>query len=153
VVVSPIAELFLPAQLKNDGALAPLMPPASRRLNPKLINPPHPGFPFIQDVYDPDTNTLSAISMVPTALALSSALANARHSSPLAARSIGVGSPADLGRSIGDLLQSNTRLIIADRVHEPEAWERGDSYCAPSSSLPPSLLLGIVLLRVVLLSP
>lgn len=69
--------------------------------------------------------------MIPTLEALEACLESARHSANgLAAREIRVGGPADLERTIGDLLATNTRLIIANRVHFPDAWERGDSYSA-----------------------
>lgn len=67
--------------------------------------------------------------MVPTLKELTEALEAARIScSRPAAKNIRVGSPRDLTRAIGDLLDSNMRLIIADRVHFPDEWERADSY-------------------------
>jgi hypothetical protein len=107
------------------------------------------GFPFKSDIYpdppSPSSSSFSpthlkpiAISMVPSVAELASALAAAKSSSPLAAREVEVGSAKDLGRTIGELLRENRRLIIVDRVHEmqraeEDRWERADSY---STSFP-----------------
>ncbi|GAA6039540.1 hypothetical protein JCM8097_008378 [Rhodosporidiobolus ruineniae] len=103
------------------------------------------GFPFRNDVYpDPPSPSSFAsspspspvplvLSMTPTTAHLSAALSAARASSTLAAREITIGSARDLKKTVGELLQSNTRLIIVDRVHEEERgkrdrWDRADSY-------------------------
>ncbi|KAI5476591.1 hypothetical protein MNV49_007478 [Pseudohyphozyma bogoriensis] len=91
------------------------------------------GFVLLEDIADSQTTKKAAVSMVPTIEKLASVLDSARASShSQAARDIVVGTPADLSRSVGDLISSNTRLIIADRVHYSEgtegAWERADSY-------------------------
>lgn len=91
------------------------------------------GFAILADIADSETSGKAALSMVPTLEALEACLESARQSANgLAAREHRIGGPVDLGRTIGDLLETNTRLIIANRVHFPDAWERGDSYSAAS---------------------
>ncbi|KAM0749797.1 hypothetical protein T439DRAFT_39678 [Meredithblackwellia eburnea MCA 4105] len=75
------------------------------------------------------TGLPTVLTMIPTLEELGAALEEARTcASTSSARDIVIGNPTDLRRSIGDLIDSNTRLIIADRVHFPDDWERADSY-------------------------
>ncbi|GAA95267.1 uncharacterized protein L969DRAFT_44743 [Mixia osmundae IAM 14324] len=74
-----------------------------------------------------------ALSMVPTAEVLAEYLRKAFEAcNKPEASTIKVGGPEDLDTPIGELLKANKRLIIADRVHDPEGWQRSDSYDHPA---------------------
>ncbi|GAA5859248.1 hypothetical protein JCM8547_008936 [Rhodosporidiobolus lusitaniae] len=115
-------------ELKDDGIpfktdLYPEPPATSSSSSPTSSSAPLP----------PPAQKPIAISMVPSSSDLAAALSAAKSSSPLAAREIQVGGAQDLGRTIGELLSENRRLVIVDRVHEEERaegerWERADSY-------------------------
>ncbi|KAK4697883.1 hypothetical protein P7C70_g8144, partial [Phenoliferia sp. Uapishka_3] len=91
------------------------------------------GFAIPAEIVDSKTGRPTALSMVPTVEELATTLERAREGAAgLAARDIVIGRPEDLKRTIGSLIATNTRLIIADRVHTEEGqegrWEREDSY-------------------------
>ncbi|KAL8276095.1 hypothetical protein RQP46_011510 [Phenoliferia psychrophenolica] len=87
------------------------------------------GFAILTSSIDPATGKPRVITMVPTLEELEATFQRARTSAGSeAARAVVVGSPEDLERPIGELLNENRRLIIADRVHFPDAWPRADSY-------------------------
>jgi hypothetical protein len=87
------------------------------------------GFAILRDSFDAKSGKTRVVTMVPTLAELDATLERARvGAGSAAAREVVVGTPADLGRSIGELLESNTRLIVANRVHFPDDWARADSY-------------------------
>ena len=71
---------------------------------------------------------VAVCTMVPTVEELEAAMAQAREVTTDAGRGVKLGGAAELDAPIGSLLESNKRLIIIDRVHEPENWSRLDSY-------------------------
>lgn len=69
-----------------------------------------------------------AYSMTPTAEELEACYQTAKSKVSDAAKSIVIGTEINLDDKIGDLIEKNTRLLIADRNHRPGAWPKADSY-------------------------
>lgn len=67
-------------------------------------------------------------SMIPKETELSAVFEDARQATSDAGRAVKVTSAADLDTPIGELIESQKRLIIVDHVHYPGSWERADSY-------------------------
>ncbi|KAK4048970.1 hypothetical protein OIO90_005605 [Microbotryomycetes sp. JL221] len=68
-------------------------------------------------------------SMVPTEEELVQDLESARQATTAAgAKDVVLGSASDMTRPIGDLIKENKRLLLIDRVHYPDSWQRNDSY-------------------------
>ena len=70
---------------------------------------------------------VTALGMIPTPDELAACLATAREH-VTGSESIQIGRALDMDKPIGDLLDSGARLILIDRVHEPDSWSRLDSY-------------------------
>ncbi|KAK4703903.1 hypothetical protein P7C70_g2314, partial [Phenoliferia sp. Uapishka_3] len=74
----------------------------------------------------------TVLSMVPTLDQLAAALQEAQNTAKKFDSSICIGHPEDLNRDIGDLIKTNTRMIISDRSHLAEGevgrWDRVSSY-------------------------
>ncbi|KAK4699903.1 hypothetical protein P7C70_g6353, partial [Phenoliferia sp. Uapishka_3] len=67
-------------------------------------------------------------SMIPTESELAEVFQEARKATSDEGRRVEIGSAVDLDKSIGEIIDSRKRLVIVDRVHEPDAWNRADSY-------------------------
>ncbi|KAM0752878.1 PLC-like phosphodiesterase [Meredithblackwellia eburnea MCA 4105] len=67
-------------------------------------------------------------SMIPNEEELAGVMEEARQATSDGGRAVVIASAQDLDRPIGELIESNKRLIIIDRVHHPDDWDRGDSY-------------------------
>jgi hypothetical protein len=88
--------------------------------------------------------------MIPTKAALASAIEEARENVAVQfpqVHEIRVGGPADLDRTIGQLLADHIRFIIIHRMGQPPEhgwdWERDDSYGLLFSHLPPLFFLAL----------
>lgn len=82
------------------------------------------GFPVKKNKYAKD-GTISVWSMVPSVEELAQALDEGLKE---AAVDVVIGGAGDLDRPIGELIESKTRFIVIDKIHDVNAWERGDSY-------------------------
>ncbi|KAM0791848.1 hypothetical protein ACM66B_004105 [Microbotryomycetes sp. NB124-2] len=85
------------------------------------------GFAIKSDRYHEDK--LVVYTMVPTEEELAQDMQRAREATTApGARDIVVGDASDMAKSIGEIIGSNRRLLLIDRVHHPEQWQRNDSY-------------------------
>ncbi|SDA03124.1 BZ3500_MvSof-1268-A1-R1_Chr11-1g03316 [Microbotryum saponariae] len=85
------------------------------------------GFLIKKDKYRKEE--LVVYSMVPSEEELAAVLEQARAEAKSdLGREIVLGGPNDLDATIGSLLEQKKRLIMIDRVHHAESWERDDSY-------------------------
>ncbi|KAG9039980.1 hypothetical protein FRB95_004452 [Tulasnella sp. JGI-2019a] len=72
---------------------------------------------------------LVAYSMIPSVEELAAVLEQARtRVANRTAKRIEVGTAADLDRPIGQLIDENRRFFMLDKMHEPDAWPKADSY-------------------------
>lgn len=88
------------------------------------------GFVIREDRFREDK--LVVHNMVPSVEELEKEMQHARDAAKEpGAKEIVVAGPADMNKTIGQLIQEKRRLILIDRVHNPEAWARNDSYGEP----------------------
>lgn len=66
--------------------------------------------------------------MIPSEAELEGCWQEARRATDDGGRRVVMGSAADMGKTIGDLLDEEKRFIVIDRVHHPDDWLRDDSY-------------------------
>ena len=86
------------------------------------------GFAVHEDKKDAQ-GVVKVYSMIPSVEELQECLNKARSAAASdTGRAIQIGHASDLDRPIGELISEQKRLIIVDRVHDPEAWDRADSY-------------------------
>ena len=70
---------------------------------------------------------VTALSMIPTTDELAECLTKAREQVS-GSDAVKIGRALDMDKPIGELLDSGARLVLIDRVHEPDSWSRLDSY-------------------------
>lgn len=91
----------------------------------------------------------TVLSMVPTEDELEKVWEEAREKVKETTRGtqeVVRGGAKDLDRNIGELIEEGKRLILIDRIHRPEEWQRDDSYgtLPLASSNPTSLLSRLI---------